>query len=49
MQYENDAIKKTLYDQLVKRFNAIQTFDTGDLFKNADYNTKMENIEKKYL
>ena len=47
MQYENDVIKKTLYDQLVKRFNAIQTFDTGDLFKNADYNKKIENIENK--
>ena len=47
MSYENDVVKKTVYDQLAKRFNAIQTFDTGDLFKNADYNKKIENIENK--
>ena len=36
-----------MYDELVKKFNAIQTNDTSSLVKKADYNTKIDEIEKK--
>ena len=32
---------------MVKKVNAIQTIDTSDLVKKADYNTKIEEIDKK--
>ena len=32
-----------------KKVNAIQTTDTSDLVKKADYNTKIGEIEKKIL
>ena len=32
---------------MVKKFNAIQTTDTSNLLKKTDYNTKMNEIEKK--
>ena len=35
---KNDVIKNTEYDKLVKKVNAIQTSDTGDLVKKNDYN-----------
>ena len=44
---KNDVVKKTLFDELVKKVNAIKTFDASDLVKKADYNTRIENIEKK--
>ena len=40
---------KSLYDELVKKFNAIRTTDTGDLVKKAGYNIKIGEIEKKIL
>ena len=39
---ENDNIKKAVYDELVKKFNAIQTIDAIDQVKQADYNTKID-------
>ena len=40
---------KTEYDELVKKYNAVQTTDTTDLVKKADYNTKIVDIEKNNL
>ena len=40
-------IKNTVYNQLVKKVNAIQTTDTSNLGKKADYDTKISEIEKK--
>ena len=37
-----------LYDDLVQRVIAIQTNDTSDLVKTTDYNTKFEEIERKF-
>ena len=34
---ENEVVKKTTYDELIKKLNAIQTTDTSDLVKKADY------------
>ena len=44
-----DVVKKIEYDELVKTFNAIQTTDTTDLVKKADYNTKIVDIERNNL
>ena len=38
---------KRLCDELLKKDNAMQTIDTSDLVKKADYNTKIVGIEKK--
>ena len=38
-----------VYDELVKKVNAIQTTDTSDLSRKADYKPKIENIEKRFL
>ena len=35
--------------KLVKKVNAIQVTDTRNLVKKADYDTKIEKIEKKIL
>ena len=40
-------LKKAAYNELVRKVNAIYTIDTSDLVKKADYNTKIENNEKK--
>ena len=40
---------KTEYDELLKKYNAVQTTDTTDLVKKADYNTKIVDIEKNNL
>ena len=42
---EKKVVKKTIYDESVKKANAIKTTDTIDLVKKADYNTKNGNIE----
>ena len=41
---KNEVVKKTVYDELVKKVNADQTIDTSDLFKRAGYNTKIKQI-----
>ena len=43
----NDAVKKTKYSELVKNVNAIQSSDTDNLVKKTDYNTNINEIEKK--
>ena len=36
-----------MYDELVKKFNGIQTTDTSNLVKKADYDIKFVEIKKK--
>ena len=42
-----DVIKETIYNELVKKVNALQTIDTSELVKKANYNTKLVEIKKK--
>ena len=44
---KNDV--QTKYDQMIKKVHAIQTIDTSDLVKKTDYNTKINEIERKFL
>ena len=46
---KRDVIGKTKYDELVKKFNTIQTANTSNLVKKIDYNTKINENEKKIL
>ena len=46
---KNKVVKKIVYDELVGKGNAIKTTDTSDLVKKADCDTKIGEIEKKYL
>ena len=46
---KNEVIKKTKYNESVKKFNAIQTTDTNHLVKETDYGTKIGDIEEKIL
>ena len=45
---ENDVVKETVYDELVKKVNAIQTNDASNLVRKADYDTKIVEIEGKF-
>ena len=47
MQKKLGAIKKTEYDQLVKKVNVVQTTDTSNLAKKTDYNKEVNESEKK--
>ena len=38
-----------LYDELAKSVNIIETIDTINLAKKADYNTKVSEFEKKII
>ena len=40
-------VKKTDYDELVKKVSTIQTTDTSDLVQRNDSNTKINEIEKR--
>ena len=42
---KSDVVKKTEYDELVKKVNAIQTTDTSNLVKKTDYNVKINKIK----
>ena len=44
---KNDVVKNTEYDELVKNANPVQTTDTSDSVKKIDFNTKINEIEKK--
>ena len=44
---KNNIVKKTDYDELVKKVNVIQAIDTSNLVEKTDYNTKIIEIEKK--
>ena len=39
----------TKYDEGVKKVNAIQSTDTSDFVKKTDYNTKINEIQKKII
>ena len=43
---KNEVVKKTEYDKLVKKANAIKTTDSSNLVEKADYNAKIGEIEK---
>ena len=40
-------VKKTEHDKLFKKINSIQVVDTSNFIKKADYDTKIDEIEKK--
>ena len=44
---KNNVVKKTEYDELIKKDNNIKTTDTNDLVKKADCDTKIGETEKK--
>ena len=44
---ESDVIKKTEFDELVKKVNNISTTNTSNLVKKTEYNTKINEIENK--
>ena len=44
---KNYLVKKTKFNELVKKFNNINTTNTSDLVEKADYNTEINKIEKK--
>ena len=44
---KTDVPKKTVYDKLVKNVNTTHTINISDLVKKADFDTKIEGIEKK--
>ena len=46
---KNEVVKKTVYDKLVKKVNAIQNTDTINSVKNAHSNTKTAEIKNKIL
>ena len=43
----SDVVKllKRLFDELVKKVDAIKTIDTSHLFKETDYNTKLVELK----
>ena len=44
---KSNVAKETEYDELVKKVSAIQNTDTSNLVQKTDYNTKINEIEKK--
>ena len=44
---KNEVVKKIEYNELAKIVNSINTTDTSCLVKKTDYNTKINDIEKK--
>ena len=42
-------VKKTEYDKLVKKFNAIQTTDDSYLVKITDFDTKLLKMKKNLI
>ena len=41
---KNEFVKKTVYDELVKKVNVIQTTDISNLFKKTEDDTKIGEI-----
>ena len=41
---KNKFVKKTVYDELVKKVNVIQTTDISNLFKKTEDDTKIGEI-----
>ena len=46
---KNDIVKKTEFNELVNKVNAIQTTDTSNLVKKTDYKTKINEMEKETI
>ena len=44
---KNEAVKKTEYNELVKKVNLIQTSDTSNLFKKLTMTQKLMKLKKK--
>ena len=44
---KNDVAKETLFDELVKKVEALQAIDSSELVKKAHYRRNIEDIEKK--
>ena len=40
------VVKKTVYDELVSKDNAIRATDTSNQIKKDDYHAKIDEIEK---
>ena len=45
----NDAVKKTLYDELIKNVYAIQSNDRSDLVKMSTKTQKLKILKRKFL
>ena len=48
-EVKNDVVKKTEFDELVKKVNTIQTTDNSNLLKNPDYNKKLIKLKRALL
>ena len=46
---KNDVVKKTLYNELIKNVNAIQSNDTSDLVKMPTKTRKLKILKRKFL
>ena len=46
---KNDVVKKTLYNELIKNVNAIQSNDTSDLVKMPTKTQKLKILKRKFL
>ena len=46
---KNEAVKKTEYNELVKKVNLIQTSDTSNLFKKVTMTQKLMKLKKKLI
>ena len=46
---KNYFVKKTKFDEMLKKVNDIKTTHTSDLVKKAEYDTKITELEKKVL
>ena len=44
---DEEVVKRDIYDELVKKVNAIETTDTSDLTKKAHYDTRIGEVERK--
>ena len=45
----NDVVKKTEYNELVKKVHNISSIDTSNLGKKTDYKTKLVKLQIKLL
>ena len=46
---DNDVLKKTRYDTLVKKVNTIGAIDTSELVKKKTTSEKLKKLRRKYL
>ena len=44
---KNDVVKKTKYNELIKKVNNISTTDASNLVRKTDYNTKISEVKSK--